>query len=224
MIHINLLPEEYRRKARTPVKVLAALALIVSINGSLLAYWAWLALGVAAEIETNRSVLQVEMDGLTPQVNYHNDLSTEVKAFASREQTLSEITKNRILWTRKIDELIDLVNMGGDGVRHYIWFDDLNIKQEVAQRGKSYGTFKASGHSGSAKWDQVAAFLTDVADPRLTDFIDIFATLASPEGTQNPPDDELIPSEVWSFPLSLELKSPEDRAAARKAREQEKKL
>jgi hypothetical protein len=170
-----------------------------------------LAFGVAAEIETERSVLQVEMDGLTPQVTYNNALDSEIKAFATREHTLSEITKNRILWTRKLDELIDVVNLGGDGVRHYIWFDDLTVKQESNQRSKSWGSFKSSGHSGSAKWDQVAAFLADVADGELTDFIDTFNRLASPEGMQNPPDDELIPSEVWSFPLALELMSPDER-------------
>lgn len=217
MIRINLLPDEYRRRARTPIKVLGAIALLVAVNTSLIAYWTWLEFGVAAEIETQRSVLQVEMDGLTPQVNYHNALDQEIKAFATREQTLTEITKNRILWTRKLDELIDVVNLGGDGVRHYIWFDDLTVKQESDERGKSWGSFKASGHSGSAKWDQVAAFLADVADRELTDFIDTFNRLASPEGTQNPPDDELIPSEVWSFPLALELMSPDERLATKEA-------
>ena len=33
----------------------------------------------------------------------------------------------------------------------------------------------------------------------------------SPEGTQNPPDPELVPSEVWSFPFAVEILSPEER-------------
>ena len=214
MIRINLLPDEYRRRARTPFKMLAGVAAVVLVNGALIAYWGWMAFGVAAEIESERSVYQLEMDGLTPQVAYHDALDLEVKSYATREKTLSEITNNRVLWTKKVDELIDIVNLGGDGVRHYIWFSDVNVKQEGGGRTGSYGTFKASGHSGSAKWDQVAAFLADVEDRNLTNFSDTFNKPASPEGTQNIQDDELIPSEVWSFPLSLGIKSPEERTAA----------
>ena len=221
MIRINLLPEEYRRRARTPLKLVASFAAVVAVNGSLLAYWCWMAFGVAGEIETRRSVLQIEMDGLTPQVNYHNALQAETKIYASREQTLSEITKNRVLWTRKLDELIDVVNLGGDGVRHFIWFDDLNVKQESDPRARSWGELSASGHSGSAKWDQVANFLEDLEDVSLTNFIDTFNKPAPPEGTQNPPDEELIPSEVWSFPLKIGLKSAEERVAARPQRGQQ---
>lgn len=211
MIRINLLPEEYRRKARTPLKMMAAIMAVVAVNGSLLAYWSWLQFGVLTQIETERSVKQVEMDGLTPQVTYHDALKAETGVYASREQTLAEITKNRILWTRKLDELIDVVNLGGDGVRHYIWLDDLTVKQDANPRGGSYGNLKAGGHSGSPKWDQVANFLEDVEDLSLSRFIDTFHKPSSPEGTQNPPDPDLIPSEVWSFPFAVEILGPDER-------------
>jgi len=211
MIRINLLPEEYRRKSRTPLRMMAAIAAVVAINGSLLAYWSWLSFGILTQIDTERSVLQVEMDGLTPQVTYHDALQSETSVYASRETTLAEITKNRILWTRKLDELIDVVNLGGDGVRHYIWLDDLSVKQESGGRAGSFGSLRAGGHSGSAKWDQVANFLEDVEDPSLSKFLDTFATPSSPEGTQNPPDPELIPSEAWSFPFAVQILSPDER-------------
>ncbi|MCP3916931.1 MAG: hypothetical protein GY711_15390 [bacterium] len=220
MIRINLLPEEYRRKARTPFKVMLAVAGAVTVNASLLAYWCWLTFGVAAEIETERSVLQLEMDGLTPQVNYHNALDGEIKVFASRELTLATITKKRVLWTKKMDELIDVVHSGNDGLDHYIWFDDLQVKQEEGGGGRrrggdSFGSLKASGHSGSPKWNQVANFLEDIEDRDLTFFIEDFSKPGSPEGTLNPPDDDLIPAVNWSFPLTLDLRNPDDRLAAR---------
>lgn len=223
MIRINLLPDEYRRKARTPFKVMLAVSGAVTLNASLLAYWCWLTFGVSAEVETERSVLQLEMDGLTPQVNYHNSLDAETKVFASREQTLAQITRNRVAWTKKLDELVDVVHSGNDGVAHYIWFDDLQVRQEAGggRRGTtaSFGNLKATGHSGSPKWNQVANFLEDVEDGELTAFIDDFSQPGSPEGTLNPPDDDLIPSVNWSFPLTLALKSPDERAVARLAEE-----
>jgi len=68
MIHINLLPEEYRRKARTPIKLMAGFAAAIAINASLMAYLGWVTFAVAGAVESERSTLQLELDGLTPQV------------------------------------------------------------------------------------------------------------------------------------------------------------
>lgn len=214
MIHINLLPEEYRRRARTPIKVTLAVAGAACANALLVAWFAWLALGVRAEIESERNVLQTELDGLTPQVNYHRALETERKSFAAREETLASITSARINWTRKLDELITVINAGGEGDRHFVWIDDLQVSQTSDPRRKSAGSVRASGHSGSEKFDQVANFLDDLEhSPFITDFL----PPAPPEGSQSMVDKDLIPSVVWAFPLQLTLKTPEERAAAREA-------
>lgn len=229
MIRINLLPEEYRRKARTPLKMMATVAGAVALNAGLLAWWCWLHFGVAAEVDSERNVLQMELDGLTPLVTYHDALQSEIKFHSSREETLAQITKERVLWTKVLDELIDIVHLGGEGVRHYIWFDDLAVKQEEARapgRGKattqSYGVLKAAGHSGSAAWNQLAAFLEDFQDPRLSNFPLTFYAPASPEGSKNDADDELVPPVNWSFPLALELRSPEERHLAQNPAEKPK--
>ena len=207
MIRINLLPDEYRRKNRTPLKLMLAVSAAVAINGVLLAWYAWLAFGVAAEIESERTVLQTELDGLTPQVNYHKSLEGEQTRYAAREKTLSEITTSRINWTRKVDELITIVNSGGEGGRHFVWLDDLTVQQTTNARANNAGTFKASGHSGSDNFAQVANFLEDLED---SPFIEDFLPPAPPEGTQTLVDKELIPPVVWAFP-QLDLKTPEER-------------
>ena len=214
MIKINLLPEEYRKKARTPIKVLLAIAGAAAINGGLAAWYAWSAFGVQAEIDGEIASLQLEMDGITPQVTYHTALDAESKQYKSREQTLAGITKSRISWTRKLDELVDVVNRGGDGQRHLIWFDDFHVQQSNDPKAKSAGTARASGHSGSDKFAQVANFLEDVEkSPFLADF----QPPAPPEGSQTLVDDTLVPPVAWSFPLSLTLKSPEERAGGKPA-------
>lgn len=224
MITINLLPEEYRKTARTPLKMMAAVAGAVAVNASLLAWWCWMSFGVAAEIETERSVLQLEMDGLTPQVNYHDALQKEVAFHSSRESTLAQITANRVQWTRVVDDLVDVVHAGGEGADHYIWFDDLSVKQEAPrrranQRGpEAYGTLSANAHSGSAEWAKIPAFLEDIGDPELTSLMGIFYKPAAPEGSINPPDDRLIPALNWSFPLTLKLRSPEERTVTKAMR------
>jgi len=208
MIHINLLPDEYRQKRRTPVKLLLAVAASVAVNGSLGAYWAWTAFGVAAEVKSELEVLQDAKAGLDPQVAYHRDLEKESKLFESREQMLKKVTANRISWTRKVDELIDVVNVGGDGEKYLIWFDDLSVDQKESARSKSWGKLKASGHSGSTNPSHVANFLDDL---EAAPFCEDFNKPAPPEGNQTTKDEGLMPSEVWNFPLEVDLKSPEER-------------
>ena len=208
MISINLLPEEYRRKARTPLKMMLAVSVVVAINTSLAAWLGWLAFGVAARVSSENAVLQTENDGLQPQVAYHKSLKTESKRHQAREQTLSQITESRISWTRKLDEFIDVVNRGGDGQRHLTWFNDLNVQQDNDPARGSYGSFKAGGHSGSDNFGQVANFLDDLED---STFLVDFQPPAPPEGSESLTDEELMPSVVWAFPLSVELKAPEER-------------
>lgn len=221
MIHINLLPEEYRRRARTPIKITMAVAGVIATNALLLVWFSWLALGVKAEIDSERQVLQTELDGLTPQVNFHKSLESERKSFAAREETLAEITGSRINWTRKVDELVTVINSGGGGERHYVWLNDLNVAQSTADaKAKSAGSLRASGHSGSDKFDQIANFLEDIES---SPFIEDFLPPAPPAGTQASEDKELIPAVVWSFPLQIEIKTLEQRKADRaKAAETQK--
>lgn len=208
MININLLPEEYRRKARTPFKMMLAVSAVVAVNTSLAAWLGWLAFGVAARVSSEHAVLRTENDGLQPQVAYHKSLEGESKRHEAREQTLEQITASRISWTRKLDEFIDVVNRGGDGQRHLTWFDDLNVSQDDDSGRGSYGSFKASGHSGSDNFGQVANFLDDL---EASTFLVDFRPPAPPEGSESLTDEELMPSVVWAFPLSVELKAPEER-------------
>lgn len=214
MIRINLLPEEFRKKARTPIKLVLGLALAVGVNAGLVTWWAFQRFGAQAEIESEAASLQTEMDGLAPQVTYYNSLDTESKAYKTRETTLSGITSSRISWTKKLDELIDVVNRGGNGQRHMVWFDDLSVAQSSDPKAKTAGSFKATGHSGSDKFAQVANFLEDVEN---SSFISDFLPPSPPEGTQTMIDESLEPSVAWSFPLSLTLKSAEERLGKKPA-------
>jgi Tfp pilus assembly protein PilN len=206
MIRINLLPEEYRRKQRTSVRVLALLVVVALANGMLGAWYAWLAFGVSNEIESERAVLQTEMDGVSPQVEYHKSLDGEKKRFAGREEALAKITKTRILWTKKIDQLVTVINAGGDGKRHMVWLDDVVVVQNTDPKAKSPGSLKASSHSGSEEFEQVANFLEDL---ERSPFLEDFLPPSPPEGTKQTPDPELEPAVVWNFPLKLDLKSKE---------------
>ncbi|MDP6761544.1 MAG: hypothetical protein QF903_14285 [Planctomycetota bacterium] len=208
MININLLPEEYRSRTRTPLRLMVAVSCVVAVNTTLIAWWGWTRFGVAAEVESERVVLQTELDGLRPQVDYHRSLDTESRLFRSREETLAQITRSRVSWTRKLDEFANVVNRGGGGERHLVWFDDLDVSQGADGRRATAGRVRASGHSGSDQFAQVANFLEDIED---SPFITDFHPPAPPEGSESVKDEELEPSTVWAFPLSLELQDPQER-------------
>jgi len=208
MILINLLPDEYRQKKRTPIKLLLAVTASVAVNGSLAAYWAWTAFGVAAEVKSELAVLQDQKATIDPQVTYHRDLEKESQLFDAREEMLKTITANRISWTRKVDELIDVVNVGGDGEKYLVWFDDLTVDQKENSRSKTFGSLKASGHSGSTSFAHVANFLDDV---ERSPFCEDFNRPSPPEGSQSSKDAGLMPAEIFNFPLQATLKAPEER-------------
>ena len=209
MIRINLLPQEYRVKARTPIKVMLGIAVAVAVNAGLAAWLAYVHFAVQVQVESEKSMVQSEVDGLKPQLDYFAALDTESKQYKSREQTLSSITKSRINWTRKLDEFIDVCSRGGDGERHLVWFDDFQVTQNLDPKAKTPGSVRASGHSGSDNFGQVANFLEDI---EASSFISDFEAPAPPEGSQTLKDETLVPAVAIAFPLSLTMKPRDDGA------------
>ncbi len=208
MILINLLPEHYRQKKRTPFKFMAATAATVAVNASLLAWWAWTAFGVAAEVRSEVVVLEDTKAGLEPQVEYHKELDKESKLFETREEALKKVTSNRVSWTRQVDQVVEVINAGGDGEKYLVWLDDLSVDTKENQRANTYGKMKAAGHSGSSNFAHVANFLEDVEESELARF---FFKPYPPSGTVQTKDEDLMPAEITNFPLEMDLKAPQDR-------------
>lgn len=206
MILINLLPAEYRQKRRTPLKYMGAVAASVAVNACLLAWWGWTAFGAAAEVKSELALFQDTAEGLEPQVVYHKALEAESGLFRSREETLTQITTSRVSWTEKVDQLVELINRGGEE-KYLVWLDDLTVDQKQQRKG-SAGQLRASGNSGSENFAHVANFLEDVEE---SDFARDFGKPKAPEGSETKVDENLSPATVWGFDLELALKSPEER-------------
>ena len=212
MILINLLPEEYVKARRTPFQTMAVVGGMVTVNAVLLAWLATLFFGTRSTVQSELDLLGQDMASLEPQVDYHSDLSKENKQFMSREATLASITKGRVNWTAKLDQLVDTINHGGDGEKYLIWLNDLTVVQSASAARRSRGpanggTFRASGYSGSPNFGLVANFFEDLTqDP----FIDGFYAPAPPQGRKEVKDEGLIPSEIWSFTLDLQLQPREE--------------
>jgi Tfp pilus assembly protein PilN len=225
MITINLLPPEYRRAHRVPIKILAATAAAVAVNATLLVWAAWTQFGVRTEVLGELQVRQDDLAALESRVQYHKKLEEEKKSFESREETLAEINANRINWTQKMDELVDVINRGGNGDKYLIWLDDLSVTQVAPNANKnkgkatSIGSVRANGHSGSPNFGLVANFFEDVSTSA---FAQGFFPPAPPEGRRSSVDTELVPSETFSFTLDMQIKAQEGKAAEPKKAPQPK--
>ena len=213
MIRINLLPADQRAATRTPVKLVAALAAVVAINAGVGTWWAFEAFGAQVQADADIASKELELDGLRPQTEHLKALESEMREHKAREEALAGIAANRIGWTKKLDEFIDVVDKGDRDRRHLVWFDDMQVTRTADARAKMAGELRASGHSGSEKFAQVANFLDDVAAAEL---VHDFHPPADPEGSQSTEDKDLVPSQVWSFPLTMKIKTAEERSGSTK--------
>ncbi len=128
MIRINLLPADQRRGNRLPAKVLAAafggaIAVSASIGWLGIVYF-----GDLGAIESELAQVEQKLTERERRVSYHDQLEANKKDYALRVQTIQDIGKSRRVWSRFLDELIDVVNNNGDTERHLAWFDSVAVK------------------------------------------------------------------------------------------------
>jgi len=209
MIRINLLPEGHRQKEKTPLKYFALVAGAVAVNAALLAFLAWNSFGVGASLESELGVLNDIQAGLNPQVAYHKQLEKESAFYTAHEKTLQDLRNQRVSWTQQMDNLIDVIDDGGEQERYLVWLEGLKITQTKGGRpGHSAGSLSARAHSGTADLSNVTAFLQDVEQSGMKEY---FHKPNPASGTASIKDEELKPAEIWDFPCEMALKSIEER-------------
>lgn len=130
MIRINLLPADLRRGNRVPPKVLAAaFGAALAVSGAV----GWFGLVYFGDLGTAEQQLREVEARLGEQgkkVGYFEQLEANKKDYAMRVQTIQDIGKSRRVWSRFLDELIDVVNNNGDAERHVAWFDGITMKND----------------------------------------------------------------------------------------------
>ena len=105
---------------------------------------------------------------------------------------------------------MDLIDRGSEASHYLVWLGNLQVSQVSDPKRDQYGNFRSDGFSGSGNFANLANFLQDLEE---SSFANGFNSPAPPEGSQAKVDEELVPSEVWSFPVELSLKSPKERNA-----------
>lgn len=198
MIKVNLLPPEYRKVDGTPVARLVAILVGVFVVTASMGGWSWYHFGVLNQVRHEREQLDEKLVQVTRLADRSKALQREYKEYLKRRQTIEQIGAQRVLWSKKLDQLADLIHNKGDSSRHLIWLKSLS-----AESGKR-GRLAMSGFSGGKDYARVGDFNQDLRDDE--EFFQDFASIDPPTGSRVQFPGEKRPSEGWEFPLSLSLK------------------
>jgi Tfp pilus assembly protein PilN len=203
MIRVNLLPPEYRKAEGTPIVRFVALTLGVFLTATAMSVWGYVHFGMLAEVRDRRAQMEEEVVGLQALAERSQALLAEFKEYQRRRETIEEIDTKRILWSRKLDQLADLIHNKGDSDRHFVWLSD--VRSAGGRMGGSGGMLQMSGWSGGNELESLADFNEDVRDSG-EDFFDDFMGIDPPRGDRVRFSDGRLPALAWRFSMGMDLK------------------
>jgi len=201
MLKINLLPPEYRKSDGTPIGVLMIILLCTFLSVSSFCCVAWFYFSLLENAQNDMDIAKQEMDNLAPLAKYADNLEKEKTEYMKRSSVITDIETTRILWTKKLDQILDVINNNGDTTNHYVWLDELKINMNG--RGKDTGYMKMKGSSVGDQIKQVSSFNRDLRNHEL--FENDFEKISNPTG-ESVTDDKMNPSKSIQFDWELTLR------------------
>ena len=203
MIRINLLPEDYRRTERTSPKVFASMLLSVVAVCAVFGWFGFVYFGELGKLEMELVEVTDRLNNLNQQVAYYDALSRESQDFSQRAKTIQQISKSRVLWTKALDELIQMVHNEGDIERHRAWFRSMTVEDG---RGKVGPKVSMPGWVQGSELRHVADFHDDFE--RMPFFPNV-SDKSLPSGDVNS-DPTRTPAESLFFNLKWTFRPPQN--------------
>ena len=128
MIDINLLPEEFRVVEGTPKPRLVASYLCVAITLILLALLGIQYFAYEAELANNEQLIE-RKGQLEKKAEEYDDVQREIGQLSKRRDVIATLLQQRLVWSPKLDQLIDLVP-------DYVQFGRITLRKPEETRGK----------------------------------------------------------------------------------------
>jgi hypothetical protein len=204
MIRVNLLPPEYRKVEGTPVARLVTTIAGVFLVACAAGVWGYVHMAMLAQVRDDRLQKEEELASLKAQAERSQALLKEFKEYQRRRETIEKIGSSRILWSKKLDEMADLIHNKGDTKRHMVWLN--SIRTQNGRFPTSPMELVIHGWSGGEPVHKLADFNADIK--KSEDFFPDFYSVDPPEGKSIAFDDDNVPSSAWEFSFGLDLKSP----------------
>jgi Tfp pilus assembly protein PilN len=149
MIQINLLPKEYQKAAKTPVLMFGIIVggAALTVVAICLYCYLWFNVVVLKErLEGKRD----EVLSLQQSAAQVDSLLEDIADYKEREKAIINIKTNRILWSKKLDELIQLTP-------ETIWVIRLDMREYDPREYKSKG--KGKGGKAAQNVQQTGGYL-----------------------------------------------------------------
>ncbi len=204
MIQVNLLPPEYRKVEGTPVARFVALTLGVFLTATAMSVWGYVHFGMLAEVQDRRSQKDEELVSLQALATRSQALQTEFKEYQRRRQTIEDVGSSRILWSRKLDQLADLLHNKGNTDRHLVWLG--SIRTEGSRKAGSPGALKIAGWSGGEELARLSDFNKDLRQD--DEFFGDFMFIDPPRGDRVEFGDGRVPKLAWRFDKGIDFAPP----------------
>ncbi len=199
MIRINLLPAELRRGNRLAAKVLVASFVSALAVSASIGWFGVVWFGQLAASEQKLAGVEQRLAAKQEHVAYHAQLQANRTDCSQRVQTIQDIAKSRRLWSRFLDQMINVVNNNGDTERHLAWFSRMQVTPKAKGAVKIDLPSNVQGDDSS----RMANFHEDIESaPFAKDYI----RKSDPSFTLQETDGRTPPYSL-SFPLTLELAS-----------------
>jgi len=208
MLKINLLPQEYREFERRTAGTYLMVAAGTVLSVSSLCIVAYLYFVILAGAETERNIVKEEFENLKPMAEYASDLEAEKAEFMQRKNIIRDIEATRIHWTRKLDQLCQVVSNRMNPERHCVWLKEMHARMnDSRQKG-----IDLKGYLSGDQYEQLSNFNEDLKNHDL--FVDDFDSITNPTGT-TVIDDKMCPPEAIEYAWTLNLRYKNTVAAKR---------
>ena len=204
MIKVNLLPPEYRKVEGTPVARLAVTIAGVFLVACSAGVWGYVHMAMLAQVRDERDQKEQELATLKTQAERSQSLLKEFREYQRRRETIEKIGASRILWSKKLDELADLIHNKGDTKRHLVWLD--TIRAGGGRIPSSPVSISIHGWSGGDMSRKLSDFNSDIKHSE--DFFADCLAVDPPEGQRVTKDDENVPNQAWEFTFGIDFKQP----------------
>jgi len=193
MIHINLLPEAYRKAERTSPKIFAAALVGVILVCSSLGWFGMVYFGELDKVVVKHASVDETLQGVNDRARLHADLVKEEKEFSKRSDTIKNIASANMSWTRFMDELITVVTNDGNYERHVSWFNSIQVRG--ARDNRKGPSVSLPGSVQGSDMRRVANIFDDLSN---AEFFRDISEYSLPSGVKKI-DADLYPPESFTF-------------------------
>jgi Tfp pilus assembly protein PilN len=208
VISINLLPSEYRKSEATPIARFLAIVIGAVVVTTGLVVYGYVHYSQLRGVQEAREATENNFTNKKAQADVSQSLQAEINAYEARRKAITEVARNRILHSRKLDEFLSILHNKDDRSSYYVWLQSLAVKppREAGRRGAvgTGGSLSFSGFSDTLNFSRVTNLRDALKGTKA--FYDDFKGISRPAFRAVQWDDGLEPAQAGKFSFDLTLK------------------